>query len=220
MTQNEYSLRDSFDVANRINLILPLIQENEEYMFVSPDVVSLLTNVPLHKTLNIILKRVHQKKLINTSLSKHLLKKLILDTYQKTTSFNNKLCEQIDGVNMGRSLGPVLANIIMIECEKVIVDKLMKEKVIMFYTRYADNTLLIIKKKGINYVLNQFNNFDKNLKFTINTFENSVKHFLDIEICPNGFGIYHKHTQTGQYVYITSYPLWRWKTSWISSLKT
>ena len=99
-------------------------------MFVSPDVVSLLTNVPLHKTLNIILKRVHQKKLINTSLSKHLLKKLILDTYQKTTSFNNKLCEQIDGVNMGRSLGPVLANIIMIDCEKVIVDKLMKEKVI------------------------------------------------------------------------------------------
>ena len=56
------------------------------------------------------------------------------------------------------------------------------------------------------------------MKFTIGTFENSVPHILDIEICPNGLGIYHKHTQTGQYVHITSYTLWRWKTSWIRSL--
>ena len=104
---------------------------------------------------------------------------------------------------MGGSLGPVLANIIMTECKKVIVDKLMKEKVIMFYTRYVDDTLLIIKKRDINYVLNQFNSFDKNLKFTTDTFENSALHFLDIEICPNGLCIYHKHTQTGQYVHIT-----------------
>ena len=96
---------------------------------------------------------------------------------------------------MGGSLGPVLANIIMTECEKAIVDKLMKEKAITFYTRYIDHTLLIIRKKDINYILNQFNNFDKNLKFTIYIFENSVLHFLDIEICPHGLGIYQKHTQ-------------------------
>ena len=65
----------------------------------------------------------------------------------------------------------------MTECEKFIVDKLIKEKVIMFYTRYVDDTLLIIRKKNINYVLNQFNNFDKNLKFIIDTFEKSVPHF-------------------------------------------
>ena len=116
---------------------------------------------------------------------------------------------------MGGSLGSVLANIIMTECKKVIVNKLMKEKVIVFYTRYVDDTLLIIKKRDISYVLNQFNSFDKNLKFTIDTFENSVSHFLDIEI---GLGIYHKHTQTGQYVHITFYTLWRWKTSWIHLL--
>ena len=78
--------------------------------------------------------------------------------------------------------------------------------------------MLIIKKRDINYVLNQLNSFDKSLKFTIDTFENSVSHFLDIEICPNGLGIYHKHTQTGQYVHITFHALWRLKTSWIRSL--
>ena len=60
-------------------------------------------------------------------------------------SFNNKLYERIDGVSMGGLLGPVLANIIMTECEKIIVEKLMQEKVIMFYTRYVDDTLLVIK---------------------------------------------------------------------------
>ena len=51
-------------------------------MFVSLDVVSLFTNVPLRKTVNINLKHVYSKKLINTSLSKRSLKKLILDTYR------------------------------------------------------------------------------------------------------------------------------------------
>ena len=124
-------------------------------MFVTLDVVSLFTNIPLCKTVNISLKRVYSEKLINTSLSKCSLKKLTLDTCQKMVlSFNNKLYEQVDGVSMGGALGPVLANIIMTECEKVIVDKLMKEKVVMFYTRYVGDTLLIIKKRDINYVLN------------------------------------------------------------------
>ena len=119
-------------------------------MFVSLDVVSLFTNVSLRKTGTIILKRVYSEKLIST-LSKRSLKKLILDTCQKMAlSFNDKLYEQIDRVSMGGSLGPVLANIIMTECKQVI-DKLMKEEVIMFYTRYVDNTLLIIKKRDINF---------------------------------------------------------------------
>ena len=45
-----------------------------------------------------------------------------------------------------------------------------------------------------------------------------MPHFLDIEICPNGLGIYHKNTQTGQYTNIEFFTLWRWKTSWITSL--
>ena len=44
--------------------------------------------------------------------------------------------EQKDGVSMGASLGPVLANFIMAECEKVIVDNLVK-----FYVRYVDDKL-------------------------------------------------------------------------------
>ena len=136
LTQNEYSLKDSFDAANRINLILRIVKENEECIFGSLDVVSLFTNVPLRKSVNIILKRVYNEKLIKTSMSKRLLKKLSLDTCQETALFfNNKLYEQKEGVSMGGSLGPVLTNSTVTKCDKVIVDKWMKEKLIVFYTR-------------------------------------------------------------------------------------
>ena len=47
-----------------------------------------------------------------------------------------------------------------------------------------------------------------------------MPHFLEIEICPNGLGIYHKNTQTGQYTNIKYFTLWKWKTSRITSLTT
>ena len=212
LTHNDYSLKDSFDAATRIRRILPQVRENDDYMFISLDVASLFTNVPLKKTVNIILKRIYNEKQIPTSLSKRSLKKLILDTCQKTAfSFNNKMYEQLDGVSMGGSLGLVLANIIMTECEKVIVDKLIEDDIVNFYVRYIDDTLLAIKRTDISYVLNRFNSFDNNLKFKIGTFENCVPHFLNIKICPNGLGIYHKHAQTGQYVNFDSFTLSKWK---------
>ena len=58
-------------------------------MFIFLDVVPLFTDVPLRKTVNIILKRVYSEKLINTFMSKRSLKKLNLDICQKTAlSFN------------------------------------------------------------------------------------------------------------------------------------
>ena len=62
---------------------------------------------------------------------------------------------------MGASLGPVLGNVIMMQCEKVIVDNLMKEGTIQFYIRYVDDTLLLVKRQDIEKVLKAFNGFDK-----------------------------------------------------------
>ena len=70
----------------------------------------------------------------------------------------------------------------------------------MSYARYVDDTLFINKKKDISYAYIHSDNFDKNLKVTSGTFENSVLLFLDIEICPNILAIYHKHNQAVQYV--------------------
>ena len=119
-----------------------------------------------------------------------------------------KKYKQTDGVTMGGSPGPILANIIMTECEKAIVNQLIENNIVKFYIRYVDDTLLVLREKDIDIVLNRFNNsFNKNLKFTVDTFENCVPHFLDIQICPNGLGIHHKNTQTGEYTNIQSFKL-------------
>ena len=101
-----YTVKDSFDAANKINQILLDVHNSDEYVFVSLDVVSLFTNVPVKKTADIILKRIYTGKEITTTLMKRSLKKLIIDTCQKTAfSFNDKMYEQTDGVSMGGSLG-------------------------------------------------------------------------------------------------------------------
>ena len=64
-------------------------------------------------------------------------------------SFNGKMYKQTDGVSIGGSLGPVSTNIIMTECEKVIVNQLIENKIIKLYIRYVDDTLLFSERKTL-----------------------------------------------------------------------
>ena len=118
---NEFTIRDSFDAAHEINNI-PSNLFSDGYRFVSFDIKSVFANIPLRKTVNIILKGIYKDKLISTKLTKRTLKKLILDSCTKTIfSLNGHLYKQIDGVSMGSPLGPTLANIIMTEFEHEII---------------------------------------------------------------------------------------------------
>ena len=120
---------------------------------------------------------------------------------------------------MGSSLGPVLANIILTEFENVIVKPLIETGVLKFYCRYLDDTLVLIKKDKIQHALNSFNSFDKNLRFSVDTFDDGNIHFLDIKILNNGeTDVYTKDTNTGLYVQYHSYEHWNTKTAWVHSL--
>ena len=85
-------------------------------------------------------------------------------------------------------LGLTLADIIMMECEKVITDTLVKVGTIKFYVHYVDDTL--VKRQDIDKVLQAFNGFNKNLKFTIDKLKNKTPDFLDLEICPNDLTVF------------------------------
>ena len=89
---------------------------------------------------------------------------------------------------MEPSLELALADIIMMECEKVITDTLVKVGTIKFYVHYVDDTL--VKRQDIDKVLQAFNGFNKNLKFTIDKFKNKTPYFLDLEICPNDLTVF------------------------------
>ena len=132
-------------------------------------------------------------------------------------SCNNKLYKQIDGVSMGASLGPVLANIIMTQLEKIMVSHLINSGLIKFYIRYVDDTLLLAKD-DIDNIVQQFNAFDDNLKFTIDKFTDNNVHFLDIKIDRNETDLFYKTTHTGQYIDFTSQTPWKLKTAWVKAL--
>ena len=152
----------------------------------------------LKKTVIIILKHVYNEKKIPTSVSKRSLKKLILDTCQKAVFFTTKNVLAIRWSKYGWVTWTTVSQNYIGRMWKSHVGKLIEDDIITFYIRYADDTLHVIKRADISYILNKFNSLNDNLKFTIDTFENCVPHFLDIEICSYGLGIYYKHTQTGR----------------------
>ena len=79
------------------------------------DVTSLFTNVPLNKSINIILRRIYKENLVKTNMRKSILKKLIKSSCTKTAfSFDS-------------SLQLVLAKVIITEFEKLVVGKLIKD---------------------------------------------------------------------------------------------
>ena len=82
---------------------------------------------------------------------------------------------------MGSSLGPLLANIVMTNIEKTIIKKFIDDKILLFYGRYVDDTLVLIKWEHLKLVHDALNNFDKDLNFTLDTFVNVAPHFLDNE---------------------------------------
>ena len=73
-----YTVQDSFDIASKINQ-----QNSDEYRFVLLDVVFVFTNVPLKKTVDIVLKYIYTDKEITTTLTKRSSKKLILKAVKK-----------------------------------------------------------------------------------------------------------------------------------------
>ena len=204
LTQKNYLIKDTFEAAARINGIPRNLLDNDQYFLILFDVVSLFSKVSLKRTVNIILDHVYKEKLIYTTLSKRSLKKLVMDTCQKSAFlFNNKYYEQRDGVRIGASLGQVLANIIMTECEKQIVDPFIHNDIVKFYTQYVDDTLLLIKRDHLGMILKAFNSFDPGLKFTADSFENVLPHFFDLQIFPNGLSIFRKDTHTRDNMLIT-----------------
>ena len=113
---NEFTLKDSLEAVNRIQDFPSSLFVNA-YKYVSFDVKSLFTNVSIKKTINVILARIYNDHTISTNLKKRSLK----------TAFSciSIIYERKDGVSMGSSLGPVMANMNMTELENKVIKPLL-----------------------------------------------------------------------------------------------
>ena len=93
----QVTFKDSFVAANRIKNILPHLFD-DGYNLLSLALESLFTNVSIKITIDIIFKRIYVDKVLSTNLKKSSMKKVLLDTCNKTVfTFNGIMYEQRDG---------------------------------------------------------------------------------------------------------------------------
>ena len=102
---NDYSCKDTFSQIKNANL--------SKLFFVSYDVTSLSTNIPLQETTDTAINLIFNHN-PNLSITRKELKNLFLfATSQTHFIFNSKFYNQADEVAMGSLLAPILANIFM-----------------------------------------------------------------------------------------------------------
>ena len=86
---------------------------------------------------------------------------------------------------MGSPIGPVLADIFMIELEKTLLPYIYI-RYIKFWSRYIDNTISSVKIGSIKHVLCLLNSFDENIQFTFESENKGKLPFVDVLLCRNG----------------------------------
>ena len=189
-------------------------QVPDGYKMVPFDVKSLFTNVPLEKTIEITLKRIYERKEINTSISKKEMKQLLtLCTKNVHFTYDNKVYQQNDGVAMGSPLGPVLSGIFMVKLENSLVPTLNESMTLC--QRFVDDNITFVKNDSIAYVLDQLNSFHEQIQFTYEVEHNNKLPFLDVLLIKNANKIdttvYRKPTNTDVYLNWNTHAPTTWK---------
>ena len=184
---------------------------------VSFDVASLFTNVPLEETIEIILKRICINKGLITDIPKQEMKELlILCTKNVHFTFNNDTCIQVDGVEMGSPLGPVLANIFMVEVKISVIPNLSNK--VKLWKRFVDDTYCLTRFEYINSRLLALNSFHKNIKFTFQTEKDNTILFLHRKPGKIEITVYRKKACTDLYMNCYSFAPKSWKCGTLKTL--
>ncbi len=189
------------------------IQNGEE--FISHDVVSLFTNVPIDKALQVIRERLESDKSLQkrTNLTvdniMELLEFVLTTTY---FSFNGTIYQQRFGTAMGSPVSPIVANMYMEFLEQKAIATADVEYKPRLWKRYVDDILEIVQKGKVNALTDHINSIDEtgNIKFTHEEEQEGCIPFLDTLIVRKDSGsikllVYRKKTHTDQYLNFESH---------------
>jgi hypothetical protein len=164
-------------------------------LMVSFDVICLFTNVPIGDSLNLLSKHFGKYTL---ALFKHTL----TSTY---FCFDGQYYEQNDGVAMGSSLSPVIANFYVEDFEKTTIEQATHKPACWY--RYVDDTFVIWPhgQDRLQDFLNHINGLHKKIQFTMEIEKDGHLPFLDIDIYRKtdsslGHKVYRKPTHTNLYL--------------------
>ena len=196
-------IKNSGDLLNKIKNI-----NIQNKTMNSLDIISLYTNVPIKKCLNLLLK--HLKK-INFNLPfppKIFIEIIRLITDMTYFQFNNNFYKQKFGLPMGNPLSGVLACLFLEFLESgPFKFRLPKDAV---YFRYIDDILIFLPENTkIEHIKNKLNTVEPSIKFTHETENNNSIPFLDILIIKSNdnltFKVHRKTTHKNDYIHFYSH---------------
>ena len=173
---NECKINNCLKFPDMIKTLPPL-QKNEWY--VSYDVDSLFTNIPLKETIDYIIHKTHNEKLLKPICKKLIFKRLLYKlTAYCTIQFNQSFYKQIHGWAMGGPLSVILADIHMVRAENEVLKPMNPP----FYKRIVDDIYSRKNKFQQDALFEALNDFHPNTKLTI---EANPEMFLDTKIILN-----------------------------------
>ena len=217
---NNHSAKDSFTFIDdflSFNTNAPL-----DKFFISYDVESLFTNIPLNETIDIAIDLIFANNPTFTINRKDLKQLFNIATAQTHFLFDGKYYDQTDGVAMGSPLAPILANIFMGFHEQNWINDYDNAKP-LFYRRYVDDIFCVFRDENdamlfFDYINKQHNN----ITFTYETEHDNKLPFLDVLLTKSHdacvTSTYHKPTYTGLLLNFFSFTPLSYKTGLIRTL--
>ncbi len=163
---------------------------NDHDIFVSYDISSLFTNVPLNETIEILAEKAFCNNWFNETHKLEITRSdfiqlLKVATKDQLFQVGWKLYEQVDGVAMGSLLGPLMANSFMCSLQENLK---RQGKMPSFYKRYVDDTLTIVRDAATaTTFLETLNNCHPSVDFTMEQESNNKLSFLGMQILTKTF---------------------------------
>ena len=207
----EHHIKNSKHLAQEMCSVI--LEEDE--VFVSHDVVSLFTNVPIKEALKVIRDSLERDTSLNqrTKLTPddliELLEFVLTTTY---FSFDGQLYQQKFGTAMGSPVSPVVANLYMEFLEKTAIATAPVDCKPRFWKRYVDDICEAIRKNTEEALTEHLNQVDptNSIKFTFEKENQGQMPFLDTLLVRRDSGevkllVYRKSTHTDQYLSFESH---------------
>lgn len=178
------------------------------YKLISLDATSLYTNVPTALCTKAIKKRWQQIKPHTFMTQKQFLEAVNIITTESYFRYKDHYYLQISGLAMGNSISGFLADMVMEDLEETSLRKLPFN--VPFYRRYVDDIIVAVPVNGSDVIMQQFNSYHKNLKFTVEEEINASINFLDMSLHRKNDGHietiwYQKAIASGRYLHFEAH---------------
>ena len=192
---SDFCIQDVFGFVNEF-----VGSDFSQHTLASFDVVSLFTNIPLERTISMLVDELFADSEVFTfeevSFSRAKFEEALrLAVCNQHFIFDGKVFVQTDGVAMGSPLGPLLANFFLSHVEKNLVQLDMDYSPIV-YRRYVDDTFLVFREPShVSRCLDYFNSLCE-LSFTSEVAVNKSLPFIGLSVDNNcdelGFSVFRK----------------------------